>query len=387
MKSSIRPTPINALASLTAAALALPAISTEVIADTSPYEFSMSYQATHYQEDNVDDSAVYSGDSERYTIDIQQFRVVAPINSALAVILNIQDETLSGASPWYVDKEANPDKPVVMSGASIKEHRTDASIQTTYYHDNGSLGLTAGISEENDYASSSLGLGASFNFNDKLSTLSVGVSGSNDSIEPTQGNVPTNTIKDDKQSSSAFVGLSQVINKDTIIQVGSSFASAEGFLSDSYKLNDRRPDSRQRWTVNTALRQHYSSIDSTLHLDYRYYGDDWEMQSHTVDASVWVELGDHVMLIPSVRWYSQSDTPFFANTADSANKYHSSDYRLSSYGAITTGLRAQCKYGDWLIAGTAERYESGKELGIFDGDESPVLVEFTRVSMSIDYTF
>lgn len=377
----------DALAKLTAAALALPTMANHAQAATSPHTFAVSYQATHYKEDAVATDQVYSGDPSRYTIDVQQLRVVAPINSSLAVILNVQDEVLTGASPWYVDSETDPDRPIVMSGASIKENRTDGSLQTAFYHDDGSVSVTAAVSNENDYHSTSLGIESSFDLNQKHSTISVGFSGSDDTIKPTQGNVPTNTLDDTKQTASAFVGFSQIINKHTILQFGTSVTRANGFLSDPYKFNDRRPDSRQQWTANLALRQHYSPLDTTLHLDYRYFGDDWDMQSHTLDTSVWIDISENLTLIPSFRWYSQQEAPFFANTADSTGQYHSSDYRLSSYGATTYGLRGQWTVGKYQFTGIAERYESSKALSAFSGDTSPTLVSFTRISAGIQLTF
>lgn len=374
----------NKLLALTSAALGLPGIAA---ADTPPTETTIAFNQTNYKEGSVDKSLVFDGDAQRYEIDVQQLRILMPARNNYSVDISLQNETLTGASPWYVDVDTNPDKPVVMSSASIEETRVDGAVSVRKYEDFGNAGFTLAGSNENDYSSKSISADVSINLNDKHSTLSLGASHSKDNIEPTQGNYQTNTLSDSKQSTSGFIGWSQVINKTTIMQFGSSVTNLKGFLSDAYKFRDRRPETRTRWTWNLGVRKYLPEHGSTLHADYRYYRDDWEIESHTISTNLWYPLGDHFHVVPSLRWYSQNQAPFFANTADSTGVYHSSDYRLSAYGAFTVGVKVAFKHGKFKANFVLDRYLSDESYGISSDYTSPALVDFTRGSLGVEYSW
>ena len=154
---------------LSAAAVALPGISAPAQA-AAPTETVIGYRYTAYNESTLDADDVASGDLGRFDINVNQWSLLTPIGAHWSLAVNIQDETLSGASPWYVqpkelgDDEIDYNTPqVVMSGASpgseygniigIDEHRTDASVATSYYYDGGSISGNLAFSTEDDYLS------------------------------------------------------------------------------------------------------------------------------------------------------------------------------------------------------------------------------------------
>ena len=334
------------LLALTSSALLLPAYQ-HAQADAPPTEGVVGINYSGYEEDDLLESKSFNGPSERYDIDIAQFHLLAPVGDDWSLALDIQYEDMSGASPWFVGMDADGSAKVVMSGASIEDTRTDVSVTTRYFYDRGNLGFNYARSDENDYESDAIALDAAFNSEDKLTTYSVAISGSKDEIEPTQGNVPTNTLKDEKDIRSAWMGVSRIVSKRAIVRFGLSYTFRDGFLTDPYKLNDKRPDERKEWAASAGYRHFFVDANAALHADYRFFDDDWGVRSHTIDIAWHQNINQHLRLVPFMRYYSQTEADFFGNFVDFSNDYYADDYRLSSFGAFSGGLRGVLNLDDW----------------------------------------
>ena len=376
----------SALLALTSSALLLPAYQ-GVRADAPPEFTELGMRYSKYEEDNTQGSKTFGGSSERYEIDAAQFHLLAPVLDSWSVAVDLQWEDMSGASPWFVGQSLDGGPKVIMSGASIEDTRTEVSVTTRYYYDRGNAGFSYVNSDEDDYESDAVALDGAFNSADGMTTYSAAVSASHDDIKPTQGAVPTNTLKADKDISSAWVGVSRIVSKNAIVRIGLAYTYRDGFLTDPYKKNDRRPDEREEWVLGTGYRQYFIWPDGALQADYRYFDDDWGVASHTLDLAWHQNLGERTQLIPFLRYYSQSEADFFANVADTDQRYFADDYRLSAFGAVSGGLRVRHEIGNWAISAVGERYETDESWGVFSGDESPALVNFWRYSFGLDYIF
>ena len=375
-----------ALAALTSSALLLPAYQ-GAQADAPPEYTQMGFRYSKYKEDDTRDSKTFGGSSERMEVDVAQFHLLAPVSEDWSLALDVSWEDMSGASPWFVGESVDGTAKVVMSGASIEDTRTGVSVTTRYYYDRGNAGFNYSRSEEDDYQSDAIGLDAAFNSADNMRTYSVAVSASKDDIEPTQGTVPTNTLKDEKDIYSAWVGVSQIISRRALMRFGLSYTYREGFLTDPYKLNDRRPDQRKEWSVSGGYRHFFDRAGAALHADYRYFDDDWGIRSHTVDVGWHQNIGETTRLIPYLRYYSQSEADFFANIVDLSDRYYADDHRLSAFGALSAGFRLRQELGDWTLNLNVERYKTKGSWGLYDGDESPALVQYWRAGIGLDYAF
>ena len=375
-----------ALLALTSSALLLPAYQ-GVRADAPPEFTEIGLRYSKYEEDDTQGSKTFGGSSQRYDIDAAQFHLLAPVADNWAVAVDVQWEDMSGASPWFVGESLDGSPKVIMSGASIEDTRTEVSVTTRYYYDRGNAGFNYVRSKEDDYDSDAIALDGSVNSADGITTYSGAISASSDDIEPTQGSVPTNTIKADKDIRSAWVGVSRIVSKNAIVRFGLSYTYRDGFLTDPYKLYDQRPDERKEWAVSTGYRQYFFWPNGALHADYRYFDDDWGIASHTLDLAWHQNLGNDTQLIPFLRYYSQDEADFFANIANTDQRYYSEDYRLSAFGAVSGGLRLRHTIGNWAITAVGERYETDESWGVYSGEESPALVDYWRYSFGLDYIF
>ncbi len=374
------------LLALTSSALLLPAYQ-QANADAPPDFTEVGLRYSKYKEDDTQAGKSFGNSSERYDIDVAQFHLLAPVADNWSVALDVQWEDMSGASPWFVGENANGDANVIMSGASIEDTRTDVSVTTRYYFDRGNAGFNYTRSDEDDYESNAIGLDMAWNSPDGMTTYSAAVSASDDDIEPTQGAVPTNTLEDNKDMRSAWIGVSRIVSKRAIVRFGLSYTYKDGFLTDPYKLNDSRPDERKEWAFSSGYRHYFPSPDAALHIDYRYFDDDWGVASHTVDMAWHQSIGRNTRVTPYVRYYSQDEADFFSNRVDFSERYYADDYRLSTFGAITTGLRVKHDIGNWSLVLSGERYTTSEDWALSSGDESPALVKYWRYTLGFDYRF
>lgn len=374
------------LMALTSSALLLPAYQ-GAMADAPPESTEVGMRYSKYQEDDILARKSFGGGSERYEIDVAQFHLLAPVADEWSVALDVSWEDMSGASPWFVGESASGKPKVIMSGASIEDTRTEVSVTTRYYFDRGNAGFNYTNSDEDDYKSNAIGVDGAFNSEDGLTTYSAAISGSDDDIDPTQGSVPTNTLGANKKSRSAWVGVSRIVSKRALVRFGLSYTYRDGFLTDPYKYRDSRPDERKEWTLSSGYRHFFEEIDGALHVDYRYFNDDWDVQSHTVDVA-WLQEFRGVQLTPFIRYYSQDKAEFFNNIAQVQNRYYADDYRLSAFGAFSYGVRLGYDFGNnWSINADAERYRTDESWGLYSGEESPGLVDFWRFGFGIYYVF
>lgn len=388
----------RAAAVLAASAAAL--LGAEALAEAAPEKSFIGFRVSQYSEDALpQDRVVDGGETARYDIDVQHVNFVTPVGGRFSFSADVIRETLTGASPVGSVKVAEDDVRVAMSGASITEERQDVTLGAAWYADSGVLRLSAGQSVENDYDARYASLGFDYSFNDNNSTLGFSVSASDDVVTPTDAALFGRIERGAKESRSAFVGFTQVVSKKLIVQTGVGVNRLEGYLSDPYKAGhrdhplDRRPDSRlqRTWTVGT--RYFIDSIESAFKFDYRYFVDDWGIDSHTVQAGLARRFGEKLLLDGGLRFYMQDEADFYepyqVPALQPQPEHFSMDFRLSPYGAVSLNASARYEFTEaWTMVFVIERYQSGAEYTVTDVViENPGLVDFTRGSFGVEYRF
>ncbi len=236
--------------------------------------------------------------------------------------------------------------------------------------------LTPGFSwsKEHDYLSYGISLNEAYEFNDKNTTLQLGVSHNFDTIR--QSDKKTWIGKD---TTDGIVGITQLLSPKDILNVAFTIGNDSGYMSDPYRLAEyhpdifptgfnigvpeRRPAHRNKQILYTSLTHHFDSLDASLEGSYRFYHDSYDVFSHTVGLTWHQWLGKHLMVEPMFRFSEQSAASFYTTTftgpfTTSPAGYYSSDYRLSNMFTIDYGLQATVIINDHLrvIAGY-HRYE------------------------------
>jgi hypothetical protein len=218
-------------------------------------------------------------------------------------------------------------------------------------------------------------MGASFNLKkdtaSKLTAFTTGVAFSHDTISQTGGLTPDplSNVNDqgffsegERNTFELMGGITSVVNERTVWQNNLTLSFSDGYHTDPYKvisiadendveltrLYESRPDSRQRTAFYSKL-VHQLKNKQTFHLAYRFYTDDWDIQSHTIEYSHHFELSGGQYIEPNMRLYSQSEADFFHRSLPldaEVPLYASADYRLDALNNYTLGVKFGKPVGD-----------------------------------------
>lgn len=388
----------NSLWALTSAALAMPGM---VQAAVPPEKPTLAFRYSQYGEEAMQASDnILNNSVERYDIDVLKLSGVIPYSEKVSFAVDMQYETLAGASPWYLVKDiSSADAKVVMSGASIDDTRLDLRGAGSYYLPDARLDANVGFSTEDDYQSFSGGMGSALEFYQQQLVVDMSMSFSADRIQPTPSEeplVPTaiRTKDERKGSFGIYVGFTQVVNRLMTFQSGVNMQFKTGYLSDPYKLvqvfdatgvprtlNENRPSDRSSVVWVNRARAYFERYAGALHLDYRYYTDNWDVGSNTFEVSWHQEFKQTWTITPGVRWYQQSESSFYAPyyLAPRSDEFYSSDYRLSDFTAMSYYLDLRKKFDQVDLVLAVENYTSS-------GD-NPALTNFALMTVGFDYRF
>jgi hypothetical protein len=232
------------------------------------------------------------------------------------------------------------------------------------------------FSTEYDYVSTGISATLAQDFNQRNTTLTLGISSNNDTWDPVGGvpisfatmqtAPPSKTIsgpKVDKTIKEVLFGVTQVINRSTLMQANYSWGQGDGYLTDPYKIlsvlnadlsgnlratnpyvYENRPDKR---TYQSLFWKgvHQFANENVLNISYRYFWDDWGIQSHTVDVHYRFDFDGGHYLQPHLRYYQQGKADFYRQTIidgeETTLAAASADYRLGEFTTQTLGM----KYG------------------------------------------
>ena len=382
--------------SLGALMSAAAALATGAHAQSAPEtDSTVGYRFNEYGEDSFDGSAI--GSRERYKVYSQQFQLDTRLPNNAGLDVTATHEVMSGSSPWYVLPGADNRPIQVLSGATIREHRSE--LRGAYTIDPGTASgttVSASYSQERDYRAGALGFERSLPLNTAL-TLGTGASVSHDIIQPTDAVLYDRVRHAEKNTYSTFGSLAWVIDRNSVLQAGVQLNHEDGYLSDPYKLvsigsdivADHRPGTRTAAAALLRYRRAFARPDAALHLDYRYAQDSWGVVSHTVDVGWYQRIGGGWQLIPALRYYSQQEARFYAPFfAADTQRFFSSDYRLGTFGSFAASLDMRKRIARWEFTAGVERYRASTDFALGGADSAvPGVLSYTRGFVGVDYHF
>jgi len=272
--------------------------------------------------------------------------------------------TGGGASPQISPLVGFVDRRVALSA------NWERTYNRTYRTNVGAI-----YSHEEDYDSYGGSATFAYDLNQKLTTLEAGIGYSYDfvgsadksGIHKELGNladdIPGDYTDGEKEVFDWGLSATQILTRRSVVKVGYSSGSVQGYLSDPYKVitlkdkldpnaftyfHEKRPTSRSRSSLNFDYNQEREDND-VVNVYYRYYWDSWGINSHTVDARFRHELGNTRYIQPHVRIYRQSAADFFYPYLDPSQDpdgptpptHASADNRLDAMTSYTLGV----KYG------------------------------------------
>ena len=290
----------------------------------------------------------------------------------------------------------------------------------------GAVGWAASI--EFDYLSAGINARYALGLNRNNTTLSIGASAGQDTLDPVGGkpyplgyafnvggrlecdaaqsgepaaggfNADGTSARDGDSDAKTvlglLLGLSQIVDPNTLLRVNYSATRSDGYLIDPYKLfsviypehrpeaghapcrgperlgdvsglsagdpvaycYEARPDSRLQQNVYAALKRYLSG--DVLDLSWRVSADDWGVDAHTLDARWRRRLPGRWFVRPRVRYHAQSAADFYRTQViygQPLDAEISADPRLAEMRAWTYGIelgrqRAGAETRSWSVA-------------------------------------
>ncbi|WP_298506950.1 DUF3570 domain-containing protein [uncultured Maribacter sp.] len=351
------------------------------------------FLSSYYAQDG-DNAAVTGGIGTEELTDVTGTVIVAiPLNDDDVLTIDAGISAYTSASSSNVnpfDGENAADPFVASSGASSADNWANMTASYSHSSDSRNDIVSAKISVSNEYDYFSLGFGGSYTklFNEKNTEVSINANAYLDTwklIYPSElrpfvqgrgglsnalftgntisGNAnygPMFTAINDKNRNSYSVGFgfSQILSKKLQGSLLLDFVQQDGLLStpfqrvyfsdieDSFIQNfhlaeaiEKLPESRFKIAIGGRLNYYINEI-FVLRTYYRYYTDDWGIQSHTANLELPIKISDKFTIYPSYRFYNQTAADYFAfyNQHVSTNEFYTSDYDLSKYIANQYGL-------------------------------------------------
>ncbi len=250
-------------------------------------------------------------------------------------------------------------------------------------------GFSTHYSREKDYQSLGASGKLSLDLDQRLTTLTVGGGSNRDRVFPQGGIAPGLTTgvastlaSENKQVETGLVGVSRVLSRRWLAGVTLSRTWERGYLTEPYKvvsllnastgrttgaLTEKRPDRRQRMSVLANSVYHLS--ENVVYVSYRFYSDDWNVRSHTIDLRYRITKGVDSWLEPHARVYTQGAADFFHPGLVQGRPlpaFATADRRLGELRTLTFGAT----YGFHLLGRPGEWTVRAEYMGQF-GNSHP----------------
>ncbi|HUR59254.1 MAG TPA: DUF3570 domain-containing protein [Opitutaceae bacterium] len=269
-------------------------------------------------------------------------------------------DSIAGATPNGQPARTGSDQ-VRLSPMHERRKAWSGNIAHQFKRINVALG--AANSRESDYVSTGWSVNTITDFNQKNTTLLVGVAGTDDKIK-----VFYQIPRAAKETNDVILGVTQLLDPQTALSFNITFGRQRGYLADPYKIvqknveilsgiflpltfGESRPAERDKWIGLVTYNRSFPEARGALDASYRFYRDSFDTFAHTVDLAWFQRAGAKLILRPGVRFYDQSAAYFYHYSLDDTTvapfsgpprrngPFYSSDYRLSAMQTFTYGLK------------------------------------------------
>ncbi|MBL4711044.1 MAG: DUF3570 domain-containing protein [Gammaproteobacteria bacterium] len=330
----------------------------------------------------VDSSYLYYKEDNRVTVNKLVGTAKGYVSPTDTASIKVVFDSMTGATPSGAVKTNSPLTTTGASGGTGVGGSTNAAALSQFddtrvgvsldwqheYNRTFNIIYNGAFSVENDYQSVGGSVTANKETADRSTKFTLGLALTFDTIFRTGTTTtpdPISEVSDDlsrnqgkKATTDLIAGMTNIINARTVTQVNLAIGQVNGYQTDPYKVfsvvdangieldqyYEGRPDSRKRWSITTKLNHQLYPNNDNLHLSYRYYSDDWGINSHTVNYRHRFNYTNVTYLEPRLRLYSQSEAKFYRNSFFSSPgstlvlpQFISADYRLDKMSDVTIG--------------------------------------------------
>jgi len=311
----------------------------------------------------------YNENDNRVAVSAPSFSTSYDIGTDYNIKADFVHDAVSGATPsWQPDSNSGASSrdnsgDYQYKNQEFTEARNAGSVMlTTRFENRDELYTGFDYSRESDFDSKAISA-EYMHYTDKShnQSVNIGVSYSFNEILAYQYDSGSGASqKEESNSLNIQAGISQVLNDHSALKVEGFTIIDDGYLTNphanvvrNYNTNNQklvtenRPDKRTAYGVNLK----YITLlndDMSYKVNYRFYADDWDINSHTIDNDIYYKMNKQLTFGVGLRYYIQSEANFYNENKDffTNEEYASSDERLSDFDALTYKTSIDFKQND-----------------------------------------
>ena len=307
----------------------------------------------------------YTEEDDRMTVETHSAYFEQQLSRSTTAKVGLVYDGISGATPTGTYR-ISPTSGLIRT-VELEDIREAVNAELDQRLANHTITPGFAYSTESDYTSYGISLSDAIDFNQKNTTLQLGLAHNFDSVQRNGNPFPQ---AQDKDATGVILGLSQLLTPRTILSANFTYGYDSGYLNDPYRQAEfvypghplgvvryeNRPGYRSKEVLLTSLTQFIEPLNGSIEVAYRFYHDSFDVYAHTASLTWHQWLGKHLMVEPAFRSYQQSSAYFYSplfydNPANVT--YYSADYRLSHFYSLDYGVQATIVLQDHLrvIAG------------------------------------
>jgi len=278
------------------------------------------------------------------------------VSDSVSGATKVYTDTTSGASAFSSRTTVADTNNIQKTDVEFDEQRTALNANLTQRLKNrDEIKYGFNFSYESDYKA--IGLNAGYlHWMDKSKnrSLNVGLSYASNTILNRHDSVSGASKEETATNLGLEVGFTQIIDISSLVSVSLFYNNESGYLTNPYynvvrNTNEITVESRPNSRIASGFNINYTKAitnNLTSKIKYKYYTDDWDIDSHTIDINNYYEINDKFTLGFGYRYYTQSQANFYneSSTYFTDEQYASSDDRLSSFDSSTIKTSLDYKY-------------------------------------------
>lgn len=265
-------------------------------------------------------------------------------------------EKVSLSAGYYVDAVSNASIDVVTTASKYSETRQQLDLGLDYAVRDTLIHLAGSQSTEPDYEAQTVGLDVSQEVFNGMTNVSLGFTEGHDHVG--QKGLPD--YFDHANHWQYRLGATQVLTPRWLASANVEALADEGFLGSPYRVArvfgaavpERVPRTRSGralklraigdvsdWFTGWGAGQRHA-----VHVDYRYYWDNWGIKAHTVEGGYSRYFGEAWLADTWLRFNRQSAALFYSDNAQAESLYITRNRQLGTFNSWSLGGRTTYTY-------------------------------------------
>jgi hypothetical protein len=275
--------------------------------------------------------ADYSEDADRMQVRTHSVWFEYELHEKVGLRGSYVNDAISGATP--TGGLGYPGE--VYESVKLKDERNAGFVETAIRTGRFTTTPQLAYSEEIDYRSVGLSLTEAIDFNQRNTTLILGVARNSDEVSGFWQRKARY-----KGSWDFLLGLNQILGPSTVLTLNFTLGYADGYLTDPYKgvsfvydlppygpydpdnanfdaipygANgpEVRPSHKFKQVFHASLTQKIARLDAAIEGTLRTHHDDWGVWAQTAQVTWNQRIGSRVTVSPLFRYHYQSAADFF----------------------------------------------------------------------------